>query len=108
MSKTDANELFRKILSAIRDEDRLNWIISDLESLSNKAYKDGQEDMRQRATDLAYNMDEESECTACSGSGYYDHNGSPRCGACNGNGYIKSTNNDVGYSISKLEIKSQE
>lgn len=25
-------------------------------------------------------------CTACNGSGYYDHNGSPRCGACNGTG----------------------
>lgn len=25
-------------------------------------------------------------CTACNGSGYYDHNGSPKCGACNGTG----------------------
>lgn len=25
-------------------------------------------------------------CTACNGSGYYDHNGSPPCGACNGTG----------------------
>lgn len=25
-------------------------------------------------------------CTACSGSGRYDHNGSPKCGACNGTG----------------------
>jgi len=25
-------------------------------------------------------------CTACSGSGYYDHNGSPPCGACDGTG----------------------
>jgi DnaJ-class molecular chaperone len=25
-------------------------------------------------------------CTACNGSGRYDHNGSPRCGACNGTG----------------------
>ena len=25
-------------------------------------------------------------CTACSGSGRYDHNGSPTCGACNGTG----------------------
>jgi len=25
-------------------------------------------------------------CTACSGSGYYDHNGSPACGSCNGTG----------------------
>lgn len=25
-------------------------------------------------------------CTACSGSGYYDHNGSPKCRSCNGSG----------------------
>lgn len=25
-------------------------------------------------------------CTACSGSGRYDHNGSPKCGCCNGTG----------------------
>ncbi len=25
-------------------------------------------------------------CTACSGSGRYDHNGSPKCGGCNGTG----------------------
>ena len=28
-------------------------------------------------------------CTACSGSGYYDHNGSPKCGSCNGTGKIR-------------------
>ena len=26
------------------------------------------------------------ECTACNGSGYYDHNGSPTCGSCDGTG----------------------
>jgi len=25
-------------------------------------------------------------CTACNGSGYYDHNGSPDCGCCDGSG----------------------
>jgi DnaJ-class molecular chaperone len=25
-------------------------------------------------------------CVACNGSGYYDHNGSPKCGNCNGSG----------------------
>ena len=25
-------------------------------------------------------------CSACSGSGHYDHNGSPKCSACNGTG----------------------
>jgi DnaJ-class molecular chaperone len=25
-------------------------------------------------------------CSACSGSGRYDHNGSPPCGACDGTG----------------------
>lgn len=26
------------------------------------------------------------KCTACNGSGYYDHNGSPKCSSCNGTG----------------------
>lgn len=25
-------------------------------------------------------------CTACNGSGHYDHNGAPPCGGCNGTG----------------------
>ncbi|MDR2558691.1 MAG: hypothetical protein LBC86_03990 [Oscillospiraceae bacterium] len=25
-------------------------------------------------------------CAACNGSGYYDHNNSPRCAACDGTG----------------------
>jgi DnaJ-class molecular chaperone len=25
-------------------------------------------------------------CISCNGSGYYDHNGSPKCVACNGTG----------------------
>ncbi len=25
-------------------------------------------------------------CTACSGSGYYDHNDNPKCGCCEGTG----------------------
>ncbi|MCB1466672.1 MAG: hypothetical protein KDK08_05915 [Rhizobiaceae bacterium] len=28
-------------------------------------------------------------CAACSGSGYYDHNGSPKCGACGGKGKVR-------------------
>jgi DnaJ-class molecular chaperone len=31
----------------------------------------------------------ERHCTACNGSGYYDHNGSPPCGACGGTGKEK-------------------
>lgn len=27
-----------------------------------------------------------ADCTSCSGSGYYDSNGSPPCGACEGTG----------------------
>lgn len=30
------------------------------------------------------------DCTACSGSGYYDHNGSPPCGSCAGTGKERS------------------
>ena len=26
------------------------------------------------------------KCIACNGSGYYDHNGSPKCDSCNGTG----------------------
>lgn len=26
------------------------------------------------------------KCSACNGSGCYDHNGSPACGACDGTG----------------------
>lgn len=29
-------------------------------------------------------------CAACSGSGRYDHNGSPKCGACEGKGKIRA------------------
>ena len=29
---------------------------------------------------------EDDYCIACSGSGYYDDNGSPPCGSCNGTG----------------------
>lgn len=28
-------------------------------------------------------------CIACSGSGYYDHNGSPKCSSCGGTGKIR-------------------
>lgn len=29
-------------------------------------------------------------CTACSGSGRFDHNGSPKCGACDGTGKVRA------------------
>jgi len=28
-------------------------------------------------------------CSACNGSGYYDHNKNPKCNACNGTGKEK-------------------
>ena len=28
-------------------------------------------------------------CMACNGSGYYDHNGSPKCSACGGKGKVR-------------------
>ncbi len=67
-------------------------------------YERGQTDMRERAQKLCYNMDDEIQCSACSGSGYYDHSGSPRCGSCRGSGEVKATPNDAGYAIGKLEI----
>ena len=30
-------------------------------------------------------------CTACSGSGIYDHNGNPPCGCCNGTGRVRES-----------------
>ena len=33
------------------------------------------------------------ECGACSGSGYYDHNGSPKCESCNGSGKERYNSN---------------
>ncbi len=67
-------------------------------------YQRGQKDMRDRATQACYDMKDESKCSACNGSGYYDHNGSPRCGCCDGEGTTKSTPHDAAYMISKLEI----
>jgi len=36
----------------------------------------------------------EVNCTACSGSGYYDNNGSPKCSSCNGTGRMKVSPED--------------
>ena len=33
-------------------------------------------------------------CTACNGSGHYDHNGSPKCGACEGTGKMRISPED--------------
>jgi len=30
-------------------------------------------------------------CLACNGSGYYDHDGSPKCSSCNGTGKIRES-----------------
>ena len=32
------------------------------------------------------------KCTACNGSGRYDHNGSPKCDSCEGTGKIRERN----------------
>lgn len=29
------------------------------------------------------------DCVACSGTGVYDHNGSPPCGGCDGTGKVR-------------------
>ena len=33
------------------------------------------------------------KCIACNGSGYYDHNGSPKCEGCNGTGKKREREN---------------
>ena len=35
-------------------------------------------------------------CSACNGSGHYDHNGSPACGACDGTGKERYKNAETG------------
>ncbi len=42
------------------------------------------------------------KCTACSGSGYYDSDGSPPCGSCNGTGQEEESLED---RINELEAK---
>lgn len=61
--------------------------------MSERARKYGlQGTFRQRKADrTTYNKKyiwgwKQRPCTACNGSGRYDHNGSPRCGACEGTG----------------------
>jgi hypothetical protein len=39
--------------------------------------------------ELSELVPEQGRCSACSGSGHYDTNGSPPCGACSGTGYTK-------------------
>ena len=36
--------------------------------------------------DHCFRGKEQKECSACSGSGHYDHDGAPKCGSCNGTG----------------------
>lgn len=71
-------------------------------------YQRGQKDMRTRAEQACYDADEETTCSACNGSGRYDHNGSPKCGACDGEGTNKTTAYDMGYVIQKLELKQED
>lgn len=40
------------------------------------------------------------KCSACNGSGYYDHNGSPQCGACDGTGKERYKS-EVGTALDK-------
>ena len=45
----------------------------------------------------------EETCTACSGSGRYDHHGSPACGSCNGTGRKRGKLNTVKQALSDIE-----
>ncbi len=44
-------------------------------------------------------------CTACSGSGRYDDNGSPRCSACNGTGKEKYRDESLQVGDSTVQSK---
>jgi hypothetical protein len=45
----------------------------------------------------------EETCTACSGSGRYDHHGSPACGSCDGTGRNRGKLNTVEQALSEIE-----
>ena len=45
----------------------------------------------------------ETYCSACSGSGYYDDNGSPPCGACDGTGREKQRPNML-YTTRQIAV----
>lgn len=34
-------------------------------------------------------------CLACNGTGYYDHDGSPKCSSCNGTGKERYNSNEI-------------
>lgn len=49
------------------------------------------------------------KCTACGGTGYYDHDGSPPCGACNGNGFIEVPDQfEAAYDTLKQRLERAE
>lgn len=47
------------------------------------------------------------ECTACSGSGRYDHNGSPKCGQCQGTGKMRNEAPPVVPTPTTLDWREQ-
>jgi hypothetical protein len=47
-------------------------------------------------------------CSACNGSGYYDHNGSPECGACDGSGKERYNSNEEDYFMENEVPQSLE
>lgn len=46
-----------------------------------------------------------SDCTSCSGSGYYDADGSPPCGSCNGTGTRQVNAEDLAEQLETLTEK---
>lgn len=50
----------------------------------------------------------EETCTACSGSGYYDHNGSPACGGCEGTGRRRGRLNPEDEAVRAIESIARE
>ncbi len=49
-----------------------------------------------------HGVDEET-CTACSGSGHYDHHGSPACAGCDGTGRKRGRLNTVEQALECIE-----
>lgn len=53
-----------------------------------KSFLERKAERRRRYLDMEFGW-KLRPCTACNGSGHYDHNGNPLCGACNGTGKEK-------------------
>jgi hypothetical protein len=81
-------------------------------AMSTDDYDDLTEDKLDEILELADTLKfdasliESEKCTACNGSGRYDHNGSPKCGSCHGRGlapFSEKAIRSLSKNLSKLD-----